>query len=111
MIRKNKLSKTGIFRSHPAFYLASKAGILSAASIFFWQMFTHTGIKMIHTLETVGIIIDPTTFGELFQYPVYAAIGLCTWALIIIALAATPIILNSRLFSYRKNIPAIHPGN
>ncbi|RNI12436.1 hypothetical protein EFE42_08475 [Methanohalophilus sp. RSK] len=66
---------------------------------------------MIHTLEDVGLIIDLTTFGELFQYPVYAAIGFCTWALIIIALAATPIILNSRLFSYRKNIPAIHPGN
>ncbi|WP_462272307.1 hypothetical protein [Methanohalophilus sp.] len=111
MIRKNKLSKTGIFRSHPGFYLASKAGILSAASIFFWKMFTHTGTKMIHTLETLGIIIDPAMFGETFQYPIYAAIGLCTWALIIIALASTPIILNSRFFSYRKNNPVINPGN
>jgi hypothetical protein len=111
MIRKNKLSQKGIFRSHPACYLTAKAGILTVASLFFWQIFTHTGIKMVQTLGSAGIIIEPAMFGELLQYPIYAAIGLCTWALIIIALAATPIILNSRLFSYRKNIPAIHPGN
>ncbi|ADE36606.1 hypothetical protein Mmah_1098 [Methanohalophilus mahii DSM 5219] len=66
---------------------------------------------MVHTLQAAGIMIEPAMFGELFQYPIYAAIGLCAWAMIIIALAATPIIFNSRLFSYRKNIPIIHPGN
>jgi hypothetical protein len=111
MIRKNKLSKTGTFRSHPACYLTAKAGILSVASIFFWQMFTDTGIKIIQTLETVGIIIEPAMFGDLFEYPIYAALGISAWAMIIITLAATPLILNSRLFSYRKKIPVIHPGN
>ncbi|WP_129596815.1 hypothetical protein [Methanohalophilus profundi] len=111
MIQKSKISGKGTFKSHPAFYLTSKTGILSAASIFFWHIFTNTGLKMVQALGSAGIMIESTMFGEMFQYPIYAAIGLCTWALIIIALAATPIILNSRLFSYWKNIPAIHPGN
>lgn len=111
MIQKSKNSGEGTFKSHPACYLTAKAGLLSVASMFFWHIFTHTGAKMVHTLETAGIIIEPAMLGELFQYPIYAAIGLCAWAMVIIALAATPIIFNSRFFSYRKNIPVIHPGN
>ncbi|OJH48747.1 hypothetical protein MPF_1794 [Methanohalophilus portucalensis FDF-1] len=66
---------------------------------------------MVQTLGSAGIMIESTMFGEMFQYPIYAAIGLGAWAMIIIALASTPIIFNSRFFSYRKNIPTIHPGN
>jgi hypothetical protein len=111
MIRKNKNSGKGTFKSHPACYLTAKAGLLSVASIFFWHIFTNTGLKMVHTLQAAGITIEPAMFGEMFQYPIYAAIGLCAWAMIIIALASTPIIFNSRFFSYRKNISIVHSGN
>jgi len=111
MSQKSKISGKGTFKSHPACYLTAKAGMLLVASIFFWQIFTNTGLKMVQTLESAGIMIELTMFGEMFQYPIYAAIGLCAWALIIIALASTPIIFNSRFFSYGKNIPTIHPGN
>lgn len=86
MIQKQNTNKVHNFRSHPIYYHMATVLLMAVFLNFFGNIFSHTGIEIIQTLSTLGIIgIDMTTFGQYSQYLIYAAIGCSAWLAVIIS--------------------------